>query len=510
MVAAIAIMIIVGFIIVAVMVNGFSSRDTSRATLDRASTEEVAREAGAVLASIYSSVEAGEFDKFVPSEQVLSKHAASTDSTLESNPEVIGSVDVSIPADRQKSVCRSLGDALTGCWQLFAVKTPDWGTTKAGAVTVYIRSWTKSTGGTDRIGDPMMYRFDLRPTLLSDYQMVADGKIAFGTGAVINGRVHSNGRLSSFFNQFSNMPSQINVGYGGLATCTAQARISTSKGVINTTTSPSCASSKYENTGQDVNLLRVSALVSRLKKIADGLPHPNLSLVTVDDPTSAVDVQLSGTSINVSGAGSADAAVTSNNNGAVVLVGGDINVAGSLGANARATIIAMSPDDDDQYSDGGAPSITITSTGGFGSQYAEPTSALGLIAQGDIIVPSKPDTGCGIEATGAFVAVSGMVSIDRNNRLPYPNHEGDDTLCKESAKFNGSIAGHYPPVLYSSVNNAGFTSRTYSYNPSLFNNPPPMFPTAFDWQVTKFAPADLSCFSDGGVLNTSADSGCVA
>jgi hypothetical protein len=55
-----------------------------------------------------------------------------------------------------------------------------------------------------------------------------------------------------------------------------------------------------------------------------------------------------------------------------------------------------------------------------------------------------------------------------------------------------------------------FQERSYGYLASLFGNPPPMYPTAFDWQVVKFAPADLDCFDDSGVTNTATAPGCVA
>ena len=54
-------------------------------------------------------------------------------------------------------------------------------------------------------------------------------------------------------------------------------------------------------------------------------------------------------------------------------------------------------------------------------------------------------------------------------------------------------------------NNAGYTTRQYSYLTSLYDNPPPMYPTAADWEVTNFAQADLQCFT--GAPNFTLDTG---
>jgi hypothetical protein len=194
----------------------------------------------------------------------------------------------------------------------------------------------------------------------------------------------------------------------------------------------------------------------------------------------------------------------------VIIATGDINIHGNLGANARALVVAMSEDGNDSSTDGSAASVTITNTGSFGASGAD-SSSLGIVAQGDIIVPSSDGGGCSVTATGAFTAMSGLMSIERKVRVPFPVNSGTTFYCPGTATINGSIAGHFNPNLISPVNNAGFQYRVYSYLASLFNNPPPMYPTAFDWQVSKFAPADLDCFAGPShALVTTPESGCVA
>jgi hypothetical protein len=510
MIAAIAIMVIGAFIIVAVMVNGMSSSGNARASTNRASAEQLARDAGTTLAAIYSTMDSGEFDNFVPSVQVMTRHVNSIGATLESNPAAIGPVDGSIPGGRQRSVCRALEDGRYGCWQLFAVKAPVWGTTKAGAVSVYVRAWTRvSASPSSRLSDPIMYRVDLRPTWMSDYQMVVDGKMLFAPGATINGRVHSNGRASSFFDQLEHpaVTSQVMVGFGGAAFCTSAARISTTEGNVDTSTSPSCNNKKYMNTKREVNLLRAQAMARQLRAVY-GLPHPNLQMASFNNTTAPVTVQLSGNTVTANGT-SLTAGTSATNNGAVVLATGDINIRGTLGPNARAMVVAMSQNGTNSLTSGSAPSVTITNTGAFGAANA-PGSSLGIVAQGDVIVPSRPGGGCSITPRGAFTAMSGMLSIDRKVRVPLQVDTGGGYHCAGSAQIMGSVAAHYSGVLSQPANDAGFDTRTYSYLNALFDNPPPMYLTAFDWQVYKFAPADLSCFNASGQLNTSPASGCVA
>jgi hypothetical protein len=511
LVAAIALMVIAGFIIVAVMVNGFSSRDSSRATLDRASTEQLAREAGTALSTMYSASESGEFDNFVPSAAVLARYA--TRGTLEANPAAIGAVDASIPAASRRSLCRSLEDGRIGCWQLFAVRRPDWGQTPAGAVTVYVRAWTRPTNEA-RLSEPMMYRLDVRPTWLSDYQAVADGKMYFAENATVDGRVHSNGRDVSIFNQDRDYPDQIEL--HSTVTCGSFARITTTSGTIRAPHA-SCQADgrRYPNTGRDINLLRATALAARLREIHQTIPaaqRPNVQMTSRRNATAPLTVQLNGDRVATSAGDNLLARVTAANNGAVVITTGDVNISGRLNPGARALIVATREPGQQSFTAGSAPSVTIRQTGDFGAANAL-TSSLGIVAEGDIIVDTLDGRSCPFTARGAFTAVSGMMSINRHVRVPLYTDDSGRYLCNGRATVRGSIAEHASGVWFQELNRAGYQQRTYTYLPSLFDNPPPMYPTAFDWQVLTFAPADLDCFQRGGggyVLRTDRGSGCVA
>jgi hypothetical protein len=48
---------------------------------------------------------------------------------------------------------------------------------------------------------------------------------------------------------------------------------------------------------------------------------------------------------------------------------------------------------------------------------------------------------------------------------------------------------------------AGFDKREYTYDGSLYHNPPPLFPTTGPWETQAFSEANIDCFktADGSV-----------
>ena len=212
--------------------------------------------------------------------------------------------------------------------------------------------------------------------------------------------------------------------------------------------------------------------------------------------TNEITVQLSGQSVLVDGKvlnARVEGDLPTDNRGAIVIAPGSVRVEGTLGSSARATIIAAAPTNSGSYGTDNAPSIWVGSEV-VGMAPNDRTSSVGFIADGDLILDETRV--CPVTVRGAIITLSGMTSMHPVWRVPFPI--GDGTLCMDKATLEGSIVGHFPPTFKSEVNNTGYNSRTYSYLDALYNNPPPMYPTAGPWEATIVERANLDCFLDTG------------
>lgn len=485
--AAIALMVLGAFVVIAVIGSARGTQGLSRDRLEASASEQLARDAGAVLAVAYSTLASGEHDGFVPSRQVLDAHAARIGGRVVAN-SAATRVDPRVPARGQFTVEQSLLDGRTGHWQVYSVRLPTWGTTRGGRVQVYVRTWT-SAGG--RATQPMIYRLEFRPTWFADYQMLFDGKQRISDGAVITGRVHSNGYDVSYYDVLRTQGAQIQ--FEGSARCTASARISTALGAI---AAPGCAA--RPDTGVRYNFLRARDAADRLRWLcARPAERPSLQMACPPG-TETARVRLSGSSVSVNGT-TLDARVhgdrPGHNQGAVVLVEGDVEVSGILGAGARALVVAAPSTTSRSYGGSGDQSNGASSgyvVGDVGAADRTPTSSFGLVAAGDIIFDETRISGA--TARGAFLTMSGMVSSNPMWRTQAPTGGG---RMGGTVNIVGSIAGHFPPALINQGNGAGFARRNYVWLDSLYDNPPPAYPTAADWEVTRMDPANLDCFARG-------------
>ncbi len=490
MIAAVAMLILGAFIAVAIYVSARSTTDLSRAKLDAAAAEQLARDSGAMLANAYSTLESGEHDGFIPSQAALQAHASRIGGSVVPNsglPAQLGVVDSRVPAAGRYAVSQSLRDGRTGWWQLYSVKVPEWGITPGGRVIAYVRTWTTSGAG---VSLPSIYRLEFRPTWFADYQLLFDGPAGVFPGAVISGRMHSNGYATSYYDQYRGRPQ---IEFQGGARCTGSARVTTAQGAI---AAPGSCRARA-NTGIRYNFLRAREAAARIRELCEGgggaRPSIQMACPATQD---LVRVRLSGSSVSVSGAGTISAAVApggrpGSNQGAVVITRGDVEVSGALGANARALIIAAAPAGASRYGSGGAPSAWIKSNGPVGAG-ASPTSSFGLVVEGDIVFDEWSMNSA--TARGAFLTMSGMLSSHPTWRSPVTVPGG---RMGGRVDVIGSITGHYPPILQNPGNGAGFANRSYAWSDALYDNPPPMFPTAADWEITRMEPANLDCFSPG-------------
>jgi hypothetical protein len=208
-------------------------------------------------------------------------------------------------------------------------------------------------------------------------------------------------------------------------------------------------------------------------------------------------VTLSGSQVQVQGYGTVDASNTrlgfplaNGQFGAALVFDRSVVVRGTLGPAARATIFAMN---DTSTSIQQVPSILIESPGALGSGGAA-TTAVGLVAQGDII--ADPATACSTSIRAAMIAQGGMLSIS-------PEYRGilvsGAPTCGGPFSVLGSITSHFPPYINASSASGGFASgytgtRSYGYDQNLYHNPPPLFPTSTTYQLLTATTADAACF----------------
>lgn len=495
---SIALLVLAAFVIVGIFVASRASNDLSRERLDSSAGTQLARDASAALGAAYSAMESGEFDGFAPAESVYRGHATRVGGFHVRNGGLpaparaaqLHQVDPRVPASSQFAVAQPLGDARFGWWQVYSVKLPDWGVTPGGRVVTYIRTWT-SAGRDGAVSLPSMYRVDFRPRYFADYQMLFDGPTIVGSGAVIEGPVHTNGQESSFMDQYR---PQVAAGqmltFEAGSSCRSTARISLAAG--NAVGVAGCTSLARRTT-ERYNLLRARDAAAGLRR-ACARPSPSIDLLCLDT-TADVNVRLAGSRVMVSGGRTLDARVSGNrpgdNQGAVLVASGRVNVVGSLaGDRARALVVTAAQPGSSTYGTGGAPSAWIQSGGNVGAPDRRPTSTFGLVAEGDVVFDET--RACGLSFRGAILAMSGLPRANPT-WTQYAAVTGSQP-CGIPLLVQGSISSHYPPLLWEELNQAGYRNRTYRWLPALYDNPPPMYPTAGDWEAVSLEPANLDCF----------------
>jgi hypothetical protein len=269
-VAAVAMMLFGAFVVVAIMMSSRASSDGARVQLASQASDQLARDAGSMLATMYSSVESGEFDGFVPSRTSLERHASAIGAKVVPNgslPSDLGRVDTArVPGDRRFAVEQSLEDGRTGYWQVLSARLPTWGQTRGGRVAVYVRTWTSGDGITTR---PMVYRLDFRPSWFADYQMLFDGPLLVGDTARLDGRVHSNGYRASFFGQYDpQYDSGVTISFAAGARCVGNARVSVSAGALGGPGVGGCpAANRVAGRAPRINILRAQDMAAKMRAL---------------------------------------------------------------------------------------------------------------------------------------------------------------------------------------------------------------------------------------------------
>lgn len=518
LIAAIALMIIGSFVATAIYMSARSSADGSRQQLESQAAEQLVRDAGTMLASVYSSNESGEFDGFVPSRAALQRYVQTVaggrvlDNQSREIPAGLRTVDSRriTDLDQRVTVAQPIdGTAAggrTGYWQILSARLPSWQTTRGARVAVWIRAWTGSNGAYSKA---QVYRLTFRPEWFGDYQMLVDGPIMFGPTTRLNGRVHSNGYRTSFYNSYDTQydsPSNLAIQFMPGARCVGNAQVSTSAKNIGGAGIGGCpAANRISSRVPRINLLRAQDLITRLQAMCypRQQPVPGISLYC-SNTSAPITVQLRGSQVIANGSSrtarySSD--VPGTVQGAVIVAQGDVRLHGTLSGNSRALVIAAARPGATFSGSGSAPSIWVTAGPAVGVAANSPGASFGAVAEGDVIFDET--RACPLQARGAFMSISGLMSMHPDWRSVFPTPGGRP--CNGPLNVEGSIVGHYPPAMISGNNSGYHGSRTYSYLGSLYDNPPPLFPTSQDWSVLDMSIADLDCFT-GVTLNTSSTS----
>lgn len=346
-------------------------------------------------------------------------------------------------------------------WQLVRVTGP--GSGDPSSVTAWFRGWYgRADGSTGR--QVVVGRASLTPGGFHQFQLLVDGVVRFDDGAMITGPVHSNGTRAGGEAAIAPLP-------GARVGCSGEfARLSASDGSVSAAFPDSC------RRVQSTRRWSFGAVGETFDRIAVAAAAGGTGVMVAQPAdTGRVPVRLLGDRVDVGGQ------VRSIGQGLTILVLGEASVAGT--SRGRVTV-ASDPSGDR------AGQILVD-----GDVVAEGAgAAIGLYTDGDVVVSTAPCVG---RLDAAVIAARGGLTIDRSYRTELA--QLDSPSCGSFA-FHGSIAAAQSPVLRWTWPNgaaAGFSQRSYAWNPRLVRTPPPWTPVIEGWQVRDWQEAASSCGAGG-------------
>lgn len=390
-------------------------------------------------------------------------------------------VHPSVPAAARFTMQEQVSANQYASWQVYRVFPPDY-TSGDGKVTVYFRAWTAGAPGASEVtSEPRVLRADLRQGAFADFQLLTDGPIPFQPNATVNGRVHSNGFLDGMQRPPAANPTSRAWAEGAIS-CTSSALVSTSRGTVDLP--PTCQSRAA--TGEFVNLLRSQDSFDRIAadcasgttRCFDNSPAAGQSYkVTLSPGQVVVEDPVTGNSIPIANTGTQPLAI---------LLNGDARVEGTTGNRVTIAVRNSNPA-------GAAANIVLT---GDTQRGGAPGDALGLIAQGHVILDMRPPATCPVSnVTAAIVAAGGGLTIPPGYTTEM-YQSADTPRCANSLLITGSIASHRTPMLLWRWGGAwaGYTSRSYVWDPQLGRSQPPYFPTSGNWDIVGWKSANMDCY----------------
>ncbi len=397
-------------------------------------------------------------------------------------------------------------------WQVYRTDVPDITGSTPPHVVLYVRSWLGSRQAR-AYSKASIARVELRPGRFADFQQISDGNVRIAEGASINGPVHSNGMADASFSTVHAAPAGA---VGGSdrwiyaepgAACTGEASLSITRGVIAAGGCP-----RVGATGQTISFLRVADSVEAMRRAAiagrpgvrvltssgrrgaerQRSPYDTAWRVTINGRTAAIDYP-DGSSYGSIPLGRVNAFVFDE----------DVRVRGTAADDVRITLAA-------ERFGGGAASIYINGDLRKGDPQ---TSAIGLIAQGDVVLWMDGGPGgsaCPVHTVEAgIVAASGGMTIPTNYATP--EYQPYAPKCSGTLRVHGSVAGHRPPLMVwgwtgGAGREAGYTGeRRYTWDKQLKRNPPPYFPLTGSWQPYQVREANTDCLYNASLR---VDPGC--
>jgi hypothetical protein len=411
-----------------------------------------------------------------------------------------------------RSACTSAGLPRQVCetgsarsyWQPVRIVMPDITGNEAPNVVVYIRSFIGSAAS-GNYSKASFARAELRPGRFADYQQISDGNVRIGSGASINGPVHSNGLADGSFStvqEATGLGSRWILAEPGVR-CTGAASLSIASGNIRDRTGR-CNS--VGATGQNISFLRAIDAIETIRTSArrsrPGTMEFNAATSrrgneSLSEPYhTAWQVTISGSTMTVNYPNGARRGTYTLGRVNAFVFDEDVRVHGRISPDRRITIAA-------ERVNGATASIFVDGDLVKGDPR---TSSIGLIAQGDVVLwmdRSGGTVNCPIrQLQAAIVAATGGVTIPTK----YTTNELQSTApnCRNRVLIDGSLAGHRPPTLIWTWTtssgrsyHAGFTgSRDYRWDTNLKRNPPPFFPLTGSWQPFQVREANIDCLVD--------------
>lgn len=372
-------------------------------------------------------------------------------------------------------------------WQIYRLQAPDLGRDRDLRVwfRAWVGRWDQATNTVQSASAPRTIVASFRQGRFSDFQMLVNGPIKFDTGGMIFGPVHSNGYLDGVTQPPAGNPNaRVFADPGSTITCPPSgAPVTTGAGTVALPAACRLVGDG-QPTGRFVSFQGLTATFQEMRaRCTTGRVR------CVDGNRDDHTLRLLGNSVQVNG-------VTQPKPAEGIIFDGTVRVSGTI--NGRLSIGATS-----RTRTGAAPAMIII-TGDVGTPTnADGTSrtrgeALGLFAQGDIVVDPTPATCAGL-IHGVLISGSGALTIGRERRTSQPPTVGVVAPCPRRLVLSGAVATNSAPQLswrWPERNLAiGYSERQYVWDTALRDAPPPFVPVTGTWENGTWKEADLACLS---------------
>lgn len=312
--------------------------------------------------------------------------------------------------------------------------------------------------------------------VFSDYQLLTDEEVEFGTGVVVTGKVHSN--------NYTDAGAAI-TGPSGLRCSGIDAKMTSRRGAINVATAaarPACRISAGSGKAIDLGAME-SALrevdaaclqdTTRRRYRCYGQNGGAGYRVEVGHPLRVTNLATGGRETIAHGARPYTLRFDER---AVYVRNGATDPIGSV------TIFAHTRDVAHIYVEG--------------SSFGPPTTrkpVVGLLAQGDIVVDRARVSNCGnVTINAAMMAETGTLTVPHRWRSQIKQRA---TPTCGTLTVNGALATRTMPVLQLVWGNdvRGFRNRRLNWNAGLRRVVPPMYPATGPWETGTWREANHDC-----------------